>query len=203
MDAVRRNDRLVIQGPPGTGKSQTITSIIADHVSRGKTVLMVSEKKAALDVVHSRLGPLSKYSVLIDDVNNKGMFYSQMDSISTMEAPVHGQTRDPSDISRDVQDRMGILDCIEDTVYDTEIPGTEPYSLYVTRQKPDPKDKTELKNYKAFGDVFSRRILDYGMPSISEMHDRFRRRSLMTDLEDCLQMRAQHQWMMVLKSRYR
>ena len=38
LDAVRRNDRLVIQGPPGTGKSQTITSIIADHVSRGKTV---------------------------------------------------------------------------------------------------------------------------------------------------------------------
>ena len=199
LDAVRRNDRLVIQGPPGTGKSQTITSIIADHVSRGKTVLMVSEKKAALDVVHSRLGPLSKYSVLIDDVNNKGIFYSQMDSISTLDAPVHGQTRDPSDISRDVQDRMDILDCIEDTIYDTEVPGTEPYSLYVTRQKPDPKDRTELRNYKAFGDVFSRRILDYDMPSISEMHDRFKRRSLMTDLEDCLQMRAQHQWMMDLR----
>ncbi|MBO6083664.1 MAG: DUF4011 domain-containing protein, partial [Candidatus Methanomethylophilaceae archaeon] len=65
LKAVRTNDRLVIQGPPGTGKSQTITSIIADSVSQGMTVLMVSEKKAALDVVYSRLGTLSKYCMLI------------------------------------------------------------------------------------------------------------------------------------------
>ena len=45
----------VIQGPPGTGKSQTITNLIADHVARGKRVLFVCEKRAALDVVHHRL----------------------------------------------------------------------------------------------------------------------------------------------------
>jgi hypothetical protein len=54
----------VIQGPPGTGKSQTITNLIADHVARGKRVLFVCEKRAALDVVHHRLvqvgiGPLA------------------------------------------------------------------------------------------------------------------------------------------------
>ena len=46
---------LVIQGPPGTGKSQTITNIIADAVARGKRVLFVSEKMAALEVVKRRL----------------------------------------------------------------------------------------------------------------------------------------------------
>ncbi|MDP9411945.1 MAG: DUF3320 domain-containing protein, partial [Actinomycetota bacterium] len=46
---------LVIQGPPGTGKSQTITNLIAEAVSRGKTVLFVSEKMAALEVVKRRL----------------------------------------------------------------------------------------------------------------------------------------------------
>ncbi len=45
----------VIQGPPGTGKSQTITNLIADHVARGKRVLFVCAKRAALDVVHHRL----------------------------------------------------------------------------------------------------------------------------------------------------
>lgn len=45
----------VLQGPPGTGKSQTITNLIAAALSRGKTVLFVSEKMAALDVVHRRL----------------------------------------------------------------------------------------------------------------------------------------------------
>jgi predicted DNA-binding WGR domain protein len=45
----------IIQGPPGTGKSQTITNLIADFVARGKNILFVCEKRAALDVVYHRL----------------------------------------------------------------------------------------------------------------------------------------------------
>lgn len=45
----------VLQGPPGTGKSQTITNIIAEALADGKKVLFVSEKMAALEVVHKRL----------------------------------------------------------------------------------------------------------------------------------------------------
>ncbi|WP_350280378.1 AAA domain-containing protein [Kribbella sp. HUAS MG21] len=51
----RRGESFVIQGPPGTGKSQTITNLIADFVARGKRVLFVCQKRAALDVVHARL----------------------------------------------------------------------------------------------------------------------------------------------------
>jgi hypothetical protein len=46
---------LVIQGPPGTGKSQTITNLVAAALHRGKTVLFVAEKLAALEVVRRRL----------------------------------------------------------------------------------------------------------------------------------------------------
>lgn len=46
---------MVIQGPPGTGKSQTITNLIAAAVAKGKSVLFVAEKMAALEVVHRRL----------------------------------------------------------------------------------------------------------------------------------------------------
>ena len=45
----------VIEGPPGTGKSQTITNIIASLMAEGKSVLFVSEKLAALEVVNKRL----------------------------------------------------------------------------------------------------------------------------------------------------
>ena len=45
----------VLQGPPGTGKSQTIANIIGESLYRGKKVLFVSEKRAALDVVKRRL----------------------------------------------------------------------------------------------------------------------------------------------------
>ena len=46
---------LVVNGPPGTGKSQTITNNIAAALSKGKKVLFVSEKLAALEVVRHRL----------------------------------------------------------------------------------------------------------------------------------------------------
>ncbi|MFJ5233218.1 DUF3320 domain-containing protein [Kitasatospora sp. NPDC088391] len=46
----------VVSGPPGTGKSQTITNLIAALMHAGRTVLFVSEKAAALDVVRNRLG---------------------------------------------------------------------------------------------------------------------------------------------------
>ena len=46
---------LVIEGPPGTGKSQTITNIIAAALSKGKRVLFIAEKMAALEVTKNRL----------------------------------------------------------------------------------------------------------------------------------------------------
>ncbi|MBV8686074.1 MAG: WGR domain-containing protein [Alphaproteobacteria bacterium] len=52
----RTGRSFIIQGPPGTGKSQTITNLIADYAARGRRVLFVCEKRAALDVVFHRLG---------------------------------------------------------------------------------------------------------------------------------------------------
>ncbi|MGN6109264.1 MAG: DUF3320 domain-containing protein, partial [Kofleriaceae bacterium] len=45
----------VLQGPPGTGKSQTIANLIVHCVSQGKSVLFVTDKIAALEVVQQRL----------------------------------------------------------------------------------------------------------------------------------------------------
>lgn len=56
--AVDAGRDLVLEGPPGTGKSQTITNLIAHNLAKGKTVLFVSEKMAALEVVHRRLNSI-------------------------------------------------------------------------------------------------------------------------------------------------
>lgn len=53
--AISNGRSILIQGPPGTGKSQTIANCIADAIARGKRVLFVSDKMAALEVVFSRL----------------------------------------------------------------------------------------------------------------------------------------------------
>lgn len=55
IEDVKSGINLVVEGPPGTGKSQTITNIIAELLATGKSVLFVSEKMAALEVVKNRL----------------------------------------------------------------------------------------------------------------------------------------------------
>ena len=53
--AAMGDSTFVLQGPPGTGKSQTITNLLCESIARGKRVLFLAEKSAALDVVAKRL----------------------------------------------------------------------------------------------------------------------------------------------------
>lgn len=61
----------VIEGPPGTGKSQTISNIIAEAISQDKTVLFVSEKVAALEVVANRLTTVGLGDYILELHSNK------------------------------------------------------------------------------------------------------------------------------------
>lgn len=61
----------VLHGPPGTGKSQTITNMIANAIFQGKRVLFVAEKKAALDVVRTRLAEIGLLPYCLELHSNK------------------------------------------------------------------------------------------------------------------------------------
>ncbi|MCP4701734.1 MAG: DUF4011 domain-containing protein [Gammaproteobacteria bacterium] len=65
----RAEPGLLVHGPPGTGKSQTIVNIIADALAHEHTVLMVCQKRAALQVVFERLrtAGLEELSMLVED----------------------------------------------------------------------------------------------------------------------------------------
>ncbi|MDE6337475.1 MAG: DUF4011 domain-containing protein, partial [Muribaculaceae bacterium] len=65
------NNSFVLHGPPGTGKSQTISNMIADAIYSGKKVLFVSEKKAALDVVRTRLNSIGLKNHCLELHSNK------------------------------------------------------------------------------------------------------------------------------------
>ena len=82
IEAAKSGMNLVIHGPPGTGKSQTIANIISAMIAAGKTVLFVSEKTAALDVVKRRL----------DDVG-LGVFCLDLHSERGGKASVYDQLR--------------------------------------------------------------------------------------------------------------
>jgi len=46
---------MILEGPPGTGKSHTITAIICKALLEKQTVLVLSDKKEALDVVEDKI----------------------------------------------------------------------------------------------------------------------------------------------------
>lgn len=58
IEEIKSGKNLVVEGPPGTGKSQTIANIIAECLALEKSVLFISEKMAALEVVKNRLDHL-------------------------------------------------------------------------------------------------------------------------------------------------
>ncbi len=61
----------ILHGPPGTGKSQTITNIIANALYKGKKVLFVAEKMAALQVVQRRLEAIGLAPFCLELHSNK------------------------------------------------------------------------------------------------------------------------------------
>jgi HrpA-like RNA helicase len=69
---VKDGRSVVVQGPPGTGKSQLIGNLLADAIASGKKVLLVCQKRVALDVVYDRLKKieLADFLGLIHDFRN-------------------------------------------------------------------------------------------------------------------------------------
>ncbi len=81
LKAVKSGQSMVVQGPPGTGKSQLICNLISDYAAQGKRVLLVCQKRAALDVVHHRLqqAGMKPFTALVHDFkNDRRELYNQI-----------------------------------------------------------------------------------------------------------------------------
>lgn len=87
---VKQGQNLVVQGPPGTGKSQLICNLMADYAARGKKVLLVCQKRAALDVVHERMkqAGLGDFTALIHDhlLDRSALYRRMAGQIEQVEA---------------------------------------------------------------------------------------------------------------------
>ncbi|BFU45761.1 hypothetical protein KRMM14A1004_39980 [Krasilnikovia sp. MM14-A1004] len=80
INAAVAGRNLVVQGPPGTGKSQTISNLISSLTARGKKVLFVAEKRAAIEAVLNRLDRVGLGGLTLDlhlTTANRGAAYQQ------------------------------------------------------------------------------------------------------------------------------
>ncbi|MBP3039566.1 DUF3320 domain-containing protein [Bacillaceae bacterium Marseille-Q3522] len=86
--AAGEENSFVLHGPPGSGKSQTITNLIANALAKGKTVLFVAEKMAALSVVQNRLASLGIDPFCLEIYSNKAQkkdILNQLETSFTMK----------------------------------------------------------------------------------------------------------------------
>ncbi len=70
LQQIKQHDNIIIQGPPGTGKSQSLTAIITQALLNQQKVLVVCEKRTAMEVLYNNLKKenLEHLCVLIEEV---------------------------------------------------------------------------------------------------------------------------------------
>jgi hypothetical protein len=148
---VKKGRSLTIEGPPGTGKSQVICNLISDFTSRGKKVLVVCQKRAALDTVFDRLSQahMNNYVALVHDfkADRKTVF----DKIATQIGQIeHYQKENESldavfiqrefdQVCRHIEQICRELDDFKTSLYDESICQKSIKELYLMRDESIPK----------------------------------------------------------------
>lgn len=194
LKKINKTDSLVVSGPPGTGKSQTITSIITQAILQNKKVLMVSEKKTALDVIYSRLGKLSKFAILIDDVENKQDFYEQLNSI-VEEANSSYLKLGYNDVSqreilKSIQSKIANIDydtkCLEQIakkVYEINDFETTMFNVYNICCRYDLSDTKEIADYEIINNEIENKITEIKYPKLTEIKNLFNEDKVVKDID--------------------
>ncbi len=140
----------VLHGPPGTGKSQTIANLIAHNLALGRKVLFVSEKKAALDVVHRRLSAIGLKPFCLELHSTKAgktevlaQFKEALDYVDRGEPNEWQKTVDA------ISNYRSELDAVVAALHRRRKNGLSAYDCFARRIAPGPKtlriDESRLK----------------------------------------------------------
>jgi len=117
IEAAREGKTFVLQGPPGTGKSQTITNLVAASLAQGRSVLFVSEKMAALDVVHRRLAQVGLGDFCLELHSNKARKKAVLEQLgATLEREPQRAGEDwgqlTTELAAEAEELNGYLDAL-------------------------------------------------------------------------------------------
>lgn len=174
--AVKSGKSVVVQGPPGSGKSQLICNLMADFASRGKRVLLVCQKRVALDVVYQRLqtiGMTDFVGLIHDFKNDRPALYrqlsSQIDKVEEYKQQNYSLDavfleRQFTQQSRAIDHTVQDLNAFREALFDETECGVSIKELYLKSDQKGPN--TDIKeHYRSFRmdnlDHFRRRLKTY------------------------------------------
>ena len=123
---VASGKNLALEGPPGTGKSQTIVNAIANAIYDGKKVLFVAAKKAAIEVVESRLNAcgLGDFSLTIHPNESRKDFVASIKNRLEMEAP-NVNEKDVQEVKSDLEIQREFISEYIDFLVDNNVSESE------------------------------------------------------------------------------
>ena len=151
LQRVKAGESLVVQGPPGTGKSQLIANLMADFAARGQRVLLVCQKRVALDVVYSRLQSvgMQPFVALIHDFKNDraalyGQLASQINEVEQYQKQNYGLDaifleRKFLQTSRAIEQAAAELQDFKNALFDESACGLSAKELYLTSNPNAPR----------------------------------------------------------------
>ncbi|MGI6008524.1 MAG: AAA domain-containing protein [Methanomethylophilus sp.] len=197
LTAIQKKDEIVVEGPPGTGKSQVITGLICSAAIQGKTVLMVSEKKTALDVVYSRLGSLSRFCLQIDDTSDKDRFYKQLATM--MQIRPLAIPKGTDDISERIDQDMAKLTEIAQDLYTPDDFGIAPVRLYGMDPWLNSGDRSQYETYKIYEKDVSPSLLNEKYDSVKALHSKFAYPTLVSNYREYFEIVEKSPWMNIMK----
>ena len=129
----KRSELVVIRGPPGTGKSQVITNLICDALTNEKKILIVCQKRAALDVVYRRLAKigLDSFCTILDKENSdRAKMYEQLYNIILDERPKIPAYENISEISNKIDKKIRHLSALGQALHKQYFQGITAQKLY-------------------------------------------------------------------------
>jgi superfamily I DNA and/or RNA helicase len=172
IQQVKSGASLVVQGPPGTGKSQLIANLVADFTSRGKKVLVVCQKRVALDTVYQRLekGQMIDFVALIHDFKNdrKTLFEKITNQIERVDEYQKKNKsldavfleRNFTQTSRRIDKLSEALQAFKNALFDESNSGMSVKELYLTSSNEKPYielgDKYKVFTFNDLADFESR-----------------------------------------------
>ncbi len=173
LQAIKNGQSIVIQGPPGTGKSQLICNLVADSIANGKTVLVVCQKKAALDVVHQRLSEkqIQNFTALVHDFqyDKKNIYaqlnaqiekiYEKVEQKISLEA-LHYEEKFLQ-LNRQIEQSVRDLEAFKTALFDTSECGLSVKELYLTSDKNAPHIHLPMIENAGNGFVFNTYYHDF------------------------------------------